>query len=372
MAETAIPALHWLVPGDPDQWTGGHLYNQRMRRALAERGIAVPLQSLDGRFPAGDTAAARSARAALTTLEDGSIVIVDGLAYAALPEVWAEEAQRLRLLVLEHLPLAAETGLARATAAAWHRRETEALRYASGVITTSPYCARLMTEYGVPVQRIQVAEPGTDPAPADMPVDQQPGGRLQLLCVGNLIPRKGQDILLDALAQLQHLSWHCTLVGSADLAPDYARHLQGQLQSHGLQHRVALTGALPPEHLTDWYARADLLVLPSHFETYGMVITEAVRHGVPVLTTTGGALPDTLPVGAGTTVPPGDVMALQTTLAELLSKPEPYQTLRAGARLQAARLADWPQAAERFVHAVEHLLAQPSLAPAPSQPTNLQ
>jgi glycosyltransferase involved in cell wall biosynthesis len=101
------------------------------------------------------------------------------------------------------------------------------------------------------------------------------------------------------------------------------------------------------------YAAADVFVLPSLYEGYGMVVTEAVAHGLPVVTTDGGALAHTLPPGAGLQVPAGDVAALQAALQRVLTDAALREQLAAGARAAAAALPGWPQQAARFAAVLE-------------------
>ena len=131
-----------------------------------------------------------------------------------------------------------------------------------------------------------------------------------------------------------------------------ARH---QLVYKALGERMRLQGELDDSALHAAYANADLFVLPSHYEGYGMVVTEAVAAGLPVLCTTGGALRDTLPPEAGIAVPAGDVAALAAALRNLLSHPEARLALRDGARRARTQLTDWKQAGSGFAAALERL-----------------
>jgi glycosyltransferase involved in cell wall biosynthesis len=231
--------------------------------------------------------------------------------------------------------------------------ETRALAHARRVICTSSSTARLLADYAVPASRIRVVEPGTDRAPvatgsaADAPH--------QLLCVGSVTPRKGHLLLVEALAGLTHLDWQLHCAGSLTRDPERATRLMERIEALGLAGRIRLLGELPPALLAGEYARADLFVLASLFEGYGMAFAEALAHGLPVLGTTGGAIADTVPAGAGLLVEPGSVRGLREALARLLTDADLRRRLAAGAAGAGARLPDWPTAAARFAEAIAHV-----------------
>ena len=163
-----------------------------------------------------------------------------------------------------------------------------------------------------------------------------------------------------ALERVRALPWQCTLIGSASRDPGYADEIAGLVRRAGLEDRIRVAGECADAALLEAYAAADLFVLPSHYEGYGMVVAEAIAAGLPVLATSGGALAATLPPGAGVHVPPGDVDALAGTLAELIGDRSRRLCLRDGARLARASLRSWTQAGEAFAAALA------ALAPAPA------
>lgn len=348
---TAAPAaaVHFIVPGDPEQITGGYAYDRRMAAELRRLGCQVRMHGLAGRFPLADDEAVASARACLAALPDGALAVVDGLALGGLPEMAAEAARRLRLIALVHHPLADETGLDEHLRDTLLRRERAALSAARAVIVTSEFTRRRLADYGVAPERIAVAAPGTDPAPLAHGGDGAP----RLLCVGSVIPRKGYAVLLEALAQLENVAWSCRCIGSLDLDPAHAGHIQERVRSIGLEDRIRFDGVCAGAALEEAYASADLFVHPSHYEGYGMVLTEAVARGLPVVTTTGGAIPHTLPIGAGLRVPPGDADALASALGALLHGPEALAALARGAIAARASLPTWADAGLRFAGALD-------------------
>jgi len=351
MSDSTDRRLSVIVAGDPAQRTGGYLYDAQIVAQLRRAGWTVDVIGLAGRFPDADHHARDAMQAALSAMADDSLVIIDGLALGGLPEIVTPHAARLRLLTLVHHPLADERGLDATRAERFERLERAALRAMRGVITTSRFTAQRVANMGVQSSRIKVVEPGVD-AQALAPADH---ACPQLLCVATLTPRKGHDVLVEALARVADLDWRCRFIGSDSRDPQHAAHIRALVRQHGLDKRIELRGECSDEALRAAYLDTDLFMLPSHYEGYGMVISEALAAGLPVLTTTGGALADTLPPGAGLTVPPGDTEALATSLRRLLNDPAERLRLRDGARKARLHLGSWAQAGERFARVLEAL-----------------
>ena len=143
--------------------------------------------------------------------------------------------------------------------------------------------------------------------------------------------------------------------GIARATYDAAARLDADIASHALENRVAVLGAVSSQHLATLYAEADVFALASHFEGYGMAYAEAVAHGLPVIGTTGGAIPDTVPSDAGLLVPPGDMPALAKALRRVIGDSDLRQRLTGGARAAAPQLPTWRQSAEIFARRLEML-----------------
>ncbi|SEL82650.1 glycosyltransferase family 4 protein [Halomonas daqiaonensis] len=355
MPLTAMPELTLIVAGDPDQWTGGYVYDARMMAELRSQGWRVDVVGLEGRFPLADQKARHSLSQALATLPDNARVVIDGLAMGGLPDEVERHAARLQIIALVHHPLADETGLDVVQQRDFHHSETRALASARRVVVTSHHTARALQEYGVPDERIRVAEPGVDKAPlARGALDHEEVGRpWRLLCVATLTPRKGLGVLVEALAGLIDRPWVCEVVGSHDRDAGHAAALMAETQRLGLAERLCFVGERNVDDLAASYREADLFVLPSFYEGYGMVVTEALSWGLPVITTTGGALADTLPPEAGIAVPPGDADVLREALSRWMDDTEVRRRLRGGASRARRGLTDWQQAGQRFAAALE-------------------
>ncbi len=225
------------------------------------------------------------------------------------------------------------------------------------MIVTSEATALVLPRFGVERGRIAVVEPGTDrPAPpaASVGAASRPrGATIRLLCVATLVPRKGHALLFEALAAQAATDWRLDCIGSATRDAAQARALAAQLRSLGLDSRVRLRGELGDDELEAAYADADLFVLPTLHEGYGMAAAEALVRGVPVLATRTGAIDAMIGEDAGLLVPPGDVPALAAALAALLGDAALRARCAAAARRRGALLPSWSESGARFAAALQ-------------------
>jgi glycosyltransferase involved in cell wall biosynthesis len=304
-------------------------------------------------FPRPSAERKATARDRLASVPKGRPVVIDGLAYGVLPEAAEELHDRNPLVALVHHPLALETGLAPVDAEALWKSERSALAAARGVIANSPSTEQfLLDDYDVPGESITVACPGTDRG-ALAPGSND--GVVRLISVGAVVPRKGFDVLMAALAKLPDLPWRLAIAGDLTRDAAAAAQLHADIQQHGLAGRVDVLGALPPDRIAGLYAGSDIFVLASRFEGYGMAFAEAMVHGLPVIGTTAGAISDTVPPEAGVLVEPNDVNALARALRMLIEKPDERRWFAAGARAAGEKLPTWQESAKRFAGAIEAL-----------------
>jgi glycosyltransferase involved in cell wall biosynthesis len=153
-------------------------------------------------------------------------------------------------------------------------------------------------------------------------------------------------------------NWHLTCAGSLLRHPSTVERLRDRLRADGLTDRVSLVGELSATALAACYDRADLFVLATWRETYGMAVAEALAHGLPVVSTSTGAIPDLVDGRAGRAgllVPPGDVRALAGALTRVLDDATLRACLADGARRVRDRLPAWDEAARRMAAAIEHV-----------------
>jgi glycosyltransferase involved in cell wall biosynthesis len=337
-----VKTLHFVVPAGIDDQarpSGGNTYDRRVRRGLAAAGWTVLAHEISG----PDAALAQ----ALGRIPDGSVVLLDGLVASPAADVLVPESRRLRLVVLVHMPLGTDEPDA---------REAAVLSAAASVVTTSAWTRSvLLANYSLPGDRVHVAEPGVEAA--DLAPGTATGG--SLLSVAAVIPGKGHDVLVAALAGLAGRRWRCRCVGSLERDPGFVASLRRRASDGGLDGRVRFSGALSEDGLARSYGEADLLVLPSRSETYGMVVTEALARGLPVVAADVGGVPEAMGYGAddtrpGVLVPPGDAAALGDALGAWLGDADLRRRLRRAARERRESLSDW----SRTTAAVADVLAR--------------
>jgi glycosyltransferase involved in cell wall biosynthesis len=345
MTRRSDDEIVFVVPGRLDQLTGGYLFDRRIVEGLRARGRAVRVIELSSQ---GDGAL-------LAALAEDTKTVVDGLALADHARAMVAQTRRLRLIAFIHGPLAQETGLSPAAAERAAELEAGLLSRVRGVLCPSRKTAAAVESYGIPRERIAVVPPGTA-KPARPPGPRRTCVRA-LLCVANLVPRKGHALLVEALARIRDLDWSLTCVGSIERDPATARAVRRLIGSTGLGRRITLVGECPPQSVARAYRAADAFVLPSFHEGYGMVYAEAMVHGLPVIATTAGAIPETVPPEAGLLVPPGDPAALARAVRRVIAQPVLAARLARGARATGLRLPDWAQATETWEGAFDRLTA---------------
>ncbi|HMG99475.1 MAG TPA: glycosyltransferase family 4 protein [Gaiellales bacterium] len=339
-----MTAVHVVVPDgvdDPARPSGGNAYDRHVCRGLSSIGWSVHEHAVPGSWPRVDTASSAALAGVVQQIPDDALVLLDGLVASTAPEVLVPQASRLRLVVLVHMPLGHRPADGQAADA--RTRESAVLSGAAAVVTTSAWTRRRLLElYALPADRVHVAEPAVDAAA--LATGTAAGGAL--LCVAAVTSDKGHDVLLDALATTTDLSWHCVCVGSLDRDPAYVASLRRRSLESGLVDRVCFPGPRTGADLDRSYAAADLLVLASRAETYGMVVTEALARGLPVVAAEVGGVTEALGHGAdgirpGLLIPPEDPAALGAALRAWLGDAELRGRLRRAARERRESLSGW-------------------------------
>jgi glycosyltransferase involved in cell wall biosynthesis len=334
-----VTAIAFAIPGDLSRPTGGYAYDRHVLRLLPECGAAVRHVPLPGSWPEPGEADLAATSRLLLDQDWRSPLLIDGLAYGAFPTGMAAGLAG-RVVALCHHPLCLETGIDPTRATELRRLETAALGYAAAVIVTGDATRDLLVaEFGVPAGRITVAEPGVEPAAraAETPFGQP----LRLLAVGSIIPRKGYDLLIDALAPLAGLPWTLRIIGAAEPGSPLLAALRAQVSAAGLGERVSFIGALGEAELDAHYRSSDIFVMASHYEGYGMVLTEALARGLPIVTTRCGAAAHALPPRAAQVTTPGDRGELTGALAYLIGDSSARQRHADAAWEAAAGLPRW-------------------------------
>ncbi|MDP2318486.1 MAG: glycosyltransferase family 4 protein [Acidobacteriota bacterium] len=347
-----MPSAVFVVPGSIDTRTGGSIYDRRMADGLRRRGWDIAVVELAGDFPQPAVVAVTGAAEALAALPDGTLMVMDGLALSAMPDLIEREAARLRVVALVHLPLVADVSIDAESRARLAVAEQRALVASSLIVVTGAATLGLLEPYALPRDRVVVVEPGTDPAPQARGSD---GASVRLLCVATVNSGKGHDVLLEALAAVPNHPWHLTCAGSLTRDRETADRVRGLVRQLALEDRVRFVGELDAEALVTCHDAADVFVLATRRETYGMAVAEALARGLPVVCTTTGAIPDLVGPDAGVLVPPGEVAALAEALSRVISDADLRSRLAAGAREVRDRLQVWEVAAARMDAALQRL-----------------
>jgi glycosyltransferase involved in cell wall biosynthesis len=353
-----VSILQIVVPDgidDPARPSGGNAYDRHLIDGLEAHGFAIEVSAVPGTWPVPDVASVDGLAACLADMADGSVVLIDGLVASASSSVLGRHASRLRLVVLMHMPLGSQP----VSDVSVHANEHASMTAATAVIATSTWTRRwLITHYALPPEKVHVAEPGVEPS--EVAPGSSHGGRF--ICVGAVVPHKGHDILVEALARLAQRDWDCRLVGASEIDRGFVAGLRRRIHASGLEDRIRFVGPRTGHALAKTYATADLLIVASRVDTYGMVVTEALARGTPVVATAVGGLPSTLGVAGdsgrpGMLVPPDDPAQLADALTDWLDHAPLRRRLRSTALERRRTLGRWSDTSHHVARVLQGVAA---------------
>jgi glycosyltransferase involved in cell wall biosynthesis len=346
-----VTSAVFAIPGDIDLPTGGYAYDRRVLALLPAHGVAVSHLALPGSFPSPSAADLAETTRLLAGAGAETVLMVDGLAFGALPVANITPVAS-PIIALVHHPLCLEAGLPKQRRDHLRALETAALACAARVIVTSPVTARtLAADFGVTADRITVAVPGTDRGQRARGTGKPP----HLLAVGSIVPRKAYDVVVRALGTVKDKDWRLTIAGPADRDSGALAALHDAIRETGLANRIALVGPVSTAELDRLYAAADLFVMPSLYEGYGMVLAEAMARGLPIVCTTGGAAAETVPEGAGVKVAPGDERALSDAIARVLNDAGLRRRMSNASWAAGQKLPRWDDTAQIIAGVIREL-----------------
>jgi len=341
-----------LVPGPLDALTGGSIYDRRIIEGLRSQGWKIAVQELDSSFPEPTARALDDAASTLAALPDHEVVVIDGLAFGAMPGVLELHAARLMLIALVHMPLAQQYGLDDVAVRRRRSEEARALRCARAVVATGRSTVVALAEMGQQAPKVVLVEPGCDPASL---ASGSGGGVPKLLCVAAVVPGKGHEGLLRALVAIRSV-WTLTCVGSISRDPAAAANVRRLAKTLALEDRVAFAGELDGDSLAAVYDGADVFVLNTLHETFGMAVSEAIARGLPVISSRTGAIPEIVGRG-GVLIEPGDGAALAAALSTAVNDAEARHEWRQGAIDARARLGTWSAAVSKMADLIAQVSA---------------
>ncbi len=338
-----------IVPAPFDAISGGYEYDRRIAGGLRELDHTVDIVELPGAFPLCDAVAQTAARDALNTLPAGTIPVIDGLALPAFQGLETALSAR-RAAGLIHHPVSLETGLDTSAQASRETAERGLFAALAHTIGTSETTAEtLATRFGLLADRIATVVPGTDDAPR---CHGSGAETVEILSIGTLIPRKGHDLLLRALARLWDLDWHLTIAGASDRDQVHAHGLMALTEELNLGPRVRFAGEVTGQNLKALWRGADIFALATHYEGYGMAIAEALKRGIPPVVTAGGAAGNLLTPDSGCVCPPGDRDQLSKSLRRLIFGDGLRAEMAEAAWRIGQTLPSWPQQSALFAQSL--------------------
>lgn len=339
----------FVIPGDIDTPTGGYRYDRRIIGEWRKAGLCVTLVSLLGSYPVPDNKARAEALTVIRALPACDMVIFDGLAGGCSPELLEVAAERHPVAALIHHPLALENGLTAEQSKSFKNLEGQGLSFVKAVFTTSEATSTTVHQlFGFQKEAIHAVLPGVERGPLSLQPSLDANSCLRFLSVGSITKRKGHDVLLSAFGGLKQYQWTLDIVGPCDFDPKLFESLKKQRDELGLSKRVSFLGALSDDDLNLAYLAADIFVLASRYEGYGMAYAEAIVRGLPVIATTAGAVPDTVPRSCGLLVPPDDESALRQAALDIMCTPALRAEMRAGAIAAEPGFPTWEKSARRF------------------------
>jgi len=338
--------IAFVIPGDINLPTGGYRYNREIISNLRQDGLDINLVSHDGAYPFPSDEDLARAVSSIDEMAKADIAVVDGLLGGAVPDFMKKLSERMPVVALIHHPLCLENGINEKAAKALEESEGKGLAFVNGIITTSPATAKSVNAlFSWPIEKISTVLPGVDRGKRSI---GSTDSTIRLLCIGSVIERKGHDYLIRALATLRHLNWRLDCIGSTEFDKKLFGKLQTKVMAENLEDRIVFHGSVSEEALEEAYLSADVFVLPSLFEGYGMVYAEAIVRGLPVIGTTAGAIPQTVPDTCGILVEPANATDLAKALEDMISNPQVREEYRRGAIRAEPDFPNWQDSARQF------------------------
>ena len=347
--------------GDTGRKTGGYLYNARVISGLRRRGVEVEEIVACGASSVEQRAAAPRLGSTLDPSEL-DVIVVDALARIAVaPHMDRWRASRPVVAMVHELPSVAG-GESGPETLARERVYEEPLLRADRLVAVSDHGRNVLEGRCVSPGRIHVVPPGFDRLQPDEQSYAVGDDPVRALCVAQWIPRKGILTLVEAWKLHERPGAVLELVGESDADPGYAVQVRSAIDA-APRGSIIVSGAVDDAALGAAYASADLFVLPSRYEGYGIVYAEALARGLPIVACDAGPVPGLVRRDAALLVQPDDREALSAALDLLIGDPELRARMSAAARRRASRLPRWEDTVTEFEEVLRTAISAPRMEP---------
>ncbi|NBC83494.1 MAG: glycosyltransferase [Bacteroidetes bacterium] len=337
--------VYILQPNPKATLSGGYIYNQRIWKELKVLVEECYLVNWDDDFPFPSDRTIIECDKWLQNTHTGAVLIIDSLIPGTIPDLLKKYKHKYSYVALMHLPLSLNPDIDGQNKKNIAFYESVALQCTDHIVVTSERTYDYLMQSGVENKPVSIIPPGTDPVKINR---QYPANPVNLLSVSHILPHKRQMDIIEALSALTNYPWTLTICGDTNIKPQYYEELLKLVSKHNLEKRIIFEGKVEHDELTTYYSRADLFIHASEYETYGMVVAEAISHKLPMITSDFGGL-----FGSGSPVAaliyePGNIRQLQGCLKKLFDKPDAYKQLVDGYNENSFQLPDWRESAQKM------------------------
>ncbi len=336
----------FITVGDTGRKTGGYLYDGRVISGLRQRGLVIEEVVAGGASPDEQ----RKASPRLGSTFDPSrfdTIVVDALARIAVaPHLDRWQTFRPVVALVHELPSVAGGGSGPETVARERDHEEPLLRM-NRLVAVSDHGRNVLLDRGVSPGRIHVVPPGFDRVPVGDGTPARREGPVRALCVAQWIPRKGILTLVEAWTLHERRGAVLELIGETNADPDYTARVRAAIDA-APRASIVESGCVDEASLGASYAKADLFVLPSRYEGYGIVYAEALAFGLPIIACDAGPVPELVGREAGVLIRPNDRDDLSSALDLLLRDSELRTKMSDAANRRASHLPCWEDTVAGF------------------------
>ena len=340
--------LHLIISDEISSLTGGYIYNNHIVEGLRRQGYSIKVHTLMNDFPFPSQESIKLCRNILISIPIGEVIIFDSLVFGVIPDLLKEIKPYHPIVALMHLPLMFgdfnDESKMLLTAL-----EFEAFNYANLIIVTSKFLKSKLQSIGIDSDRIKVVIPGVSIYSHKTHYALKPS---HLLYVANYTVNKSHNLLIEALSGLKHLDWTLHCYGNVETDSACFNSLSGLVNENFLQNRIMLCKSVHGKALSSVYSSADIFIHPSSFETYGMVLSEALSHGIPVIVSKEVKRTNTVPSDMGLFFATNDTVSLRHTIEELLTDNVLYHNLCSNVSSYLSHSQSWQKTIAEFAMAL--------------------